>query len=364
MTWLRVAEDSDELRETLADALRWFAAVFVVGCAGSSPVRATASQTSPAIAGSLTSVASSPPAAEASQEAHRLVISAAGCWSSGIWSEALGEEDLTRQRAIEVRCRDLERRVWVGAQESHYDQLCALQASAVAEVVAKVDETATNDRVDDTTRGALVRLASALAEAERELMLARRAAGRVTGDLDHEPEKLNADEVAAVAPLRAHAKLDELLKLDSGALSKEAHALGLLVALDRVEFARSLPKHLRPYAVADELQSIFGVTPPDLPQDANGKLVAGTWLRFLSETAAAAGYPVDDNATTSRERDALAWAGMLQGFSDKLKADADPISSSTDLGRVVTVTFHRLEADYKAQKVAEAMLHSSGARRR
>jgi hypothetical protein len=193
-------------------------------------------------------------------------------------------------KGIETRCQDLERRVWAGAQDkTHYEQLRALETNSVADVVAKVDETAKSDHVDDATRDALVRLTSGLADEERELMLARRAADRVKRDLDHEPEKLNADEVAAVGPLRAHAKLDALLKLDAGGLSREAHALGLLGALDRVELARGLPKHLKLYAVADEFQALFGVTVPDVPQDATRKLVPGTWLRFLSDTASTVG---------------------------------------------------------------------------
>jgi hypothetical protein len=63
---------------------------------------------------------------------------------------------------------------------------------------------------------------------------------------------------------------------------------------------------------------------------------------------------VSDKAKTPRERDALAWAGMLQGFSDKLTADSDGISNATDLSRVVATTQHRLEAEFKAQQGAEA----------
>jgi hypothetical protein len=297
--------------------------------------------------------------------AHQLLIAAAGCWSGGTWSDALGEEDQMKEKGVEARCHDLERRVWVGAQDkTHYEQLRALEMNAVADVVAKVEEAAKADGVDAATRSGLVKLTGALADEEKELMLARRAAERVKRDLDHEPDRLTVDEVDAVIPLRAHAKLQALLELDADGLSREAHALGLLRALDRVEIARGLPKHLKLYAVADELRTVFGVAIPDVPQDATKKLVPGTWLRFLTETAAAAGYPVDDKAVTPRERDALAWAGMLHGFSDKLKAEADAISPSTDLAHVVTVAVHRLEAEYGAQKAAEDSLSVSPAKRR
>jgi hypothetical protein len=184
-------------------------------------------------------------------------------------------------------------------------------------------------------------------------MVARRAGDRIKRDLDREPDKLSTDEVEAVAPLRSHVKLDALYKLDAGGLSKEAHALALLCALDRVEIARGLPKHLKLYAVADSFQLLFGVPVPDVPADATKKLVPGTWLRFLSDTAAAAGHPVSEKAKKPKQKDALAWAGMLEGFSDKLKAESDGVAPTTDLNTVVTAVLHRLEMEFKAQQAAE-----------
>jgi hypothetical protein len=286
---------------------------------------------------------------------------AASCWFGGLWAEALGEEGDMKLKGTEARCHELEQHVWGTEDKSHYEELRALGKDAVADVIAKVDETAKNDSVDGPRRDALVKLATALAEAEREFTLAHRAGDRIKRDLDHEPEKLNNDEVDAVMSLRAHAKLEKLSKLDAGNLSHEANALAVLCAVDRLEVARGLPKHLKFYAVADEFELLFGVALPDVPEDANKKLVPGTWLKFLSETAAAAGHPVNDKVTTARERDALAWAGMLLGFSDKLKADVEGIEAATDLGKVVTVVEHRLEAGFSAQKVAEATLKKPAA---
>ncbi len=286
---------------------------------------------------------------------------AASCWFGGLWAEALGEEGDMKLKGTEARCHELEQHVWGTEDKSHYEELRALGKDAVADVIAKVDETAKNDSVDGPRREALVRVANALAEAEREFMLAHRAGDRIKRDLDHEPEKLNNDEVDAVMSLRAHAKLEKLFKLDAGNLSREANALAVLCAVDRLEVARGLPKHLKFYAVADEFELLFGVALPDVPEDANKKLVPGTWLKFLSETAAAAGHPVNDKVTAARERDALAWAGMLLGFSDKLKADVEGIDAATDLGKVVTVVEHRLEAGFSAQKAAEATLKKAAA---
>lgn len=339
---------------TLA-ALALSAAV-LQACGGEPPPPASAPPP-PTPPASTASAAPSPPAparATTQNEAHKLVVAAAACWFGGVWSDALGEQDEAKLHGVELRCKAVTMRVWGTDDKAHSEQLRAIETNAAADVVAKVDETAKSDSVDGPRREALVKMAAALADAQRELMLARRAGDRVKRDLDREPERLTKDEVDAVAPLRAHAKLDALLKLDAGDLTKEAHALALLCALDRVEMARGLPKHLKLYAVADEFELLFNVAVPDVPDDATKKLVPGTWLKFLTATAAAAGHPVSDKAKTPKEKDALAWAGMLEGFSEKLKADASGVDTATELSKVVSVVLHRLEAEYSAQQAAEA----------
>lgn len=283
------------------------------------------------------------------------MVLAASCWFGGVWADALGEQDqAARHTGIEARCHEVERRVWGADDKTHYEQLRALEQNAQSDVIAKVDETAKNDAVDGPRREVLVKLTGALAEALKETMQARRAADRVKRDLTTEPDKLTKDEVEAVFPLRAHQKLEALYKLEAGDLSKEANVLALLCAMDRVEVARGLPRHLKLYAVADSFQLLFGIAPPDAPQDANKKLVPGAWLRYLVDTASAAGHPVPAKAKTPRERDAMAWAGMLEGFSEKMKADSDGIAPTTDLSKVVSTVLHRLEGEYNAQRNAEA----------
>jgi hypothetical protein len=291
--------------------------------------------------------------AQTQGEAHKFVVAAASCWFGGTWADALGEQDTAKQAGIEARCADVSRRVWSTDDKSHIEELRALEQKAVADVIAKVDSLTKTDSVDGPRRDALVNVTTALADALKETMLARRAGGRVKRDLDHEPDKLSGDEIEAVVPLRAHAKIEALYKLDAGDLTKEAHTLALLCALDRVETARGLPKHLKLYAVADEFKLLFGVNVPDVPADGSKKLVPGTWLKFLTETAGAAGHPVSAKAKTPREKDALAWAGMLEGFGDKLKSESDGVSADTDLSKVATVVMHRLEAEYRAQQAAE-----------
>jgi hypothetical protein len=282
------------------------------------------------------------------------MVLAASCWFGGLWADALGEQDDVKKAGIETRCKELERRVWNADDKVHYEQLRGLEQNATSDVVAAVDSAAKADAVDGPRRDNLVKLTQALADAVKETMLARRAGERVKRDLDREPDKLNKDESDAVPTLRAHDKLQALVKMDAADLSKEANALGLLCALDRVELARGLPKHLKLYAAGDAFVVVFGVTLPDVPQDGTQKLVPGTWLKFLGDTATAAGHPVAATVTKVREKDALAWAGMQQGFGEKLAADADGIATSTDLSKVVTTVLHRLETEFTAQQAAAA----------
>ena len=333
-------------------------ALLTLTACGGSELPPAPPPTPPAPTNSVAPVATAPPTAPSGaptqEEAHKLLVLAASCWFGGLWGDALGEQDQAKVTGIETRCHELERRVWSADDKVHFEQVRAFEQNAVSDVIAAVDQATKTDSVDGPRRDALVKLTGALADAAREMMTARRAGDRVKRDLAREPDKLSTDEVDAVQPLRAHAKLETLLKLDAGDLSKEANALGLLCATDRVEVARGLPKHLKLYAVADTLQLIFGVAVPDVPADATTKLVPGTWLKFLSDTATAAGHPVTDKAKTPRERDALAWGGMQQGFGEKLAADAAGVAPSTDLSKVVTTVLHRLETEYSAQQAAEA----------
>jgi hypothetical protein len=348
------------IRATLLSAL---APLIVSACGGSAPPPAAPPPAASAGASSPPPVASAPPpaasapsAAPTQEAAHKLAIAAAACWFGGAWGDALGEAKDVREANSEARCHDLEKKVWETEDKTRFEQLRALESNAVGGIIARVDSTAKGDTVDGPRRESLVNLTTNLAEALKETMLARRAGDRVKRDLKSEPDKLSTDEVNAVGPLRSHAKLDALYKLDAGDLSKEAHALAILCALDRVEVARGLPKHLKLYAVADTFQLFFGVAVPDVPADASKKLVPGTWLKFLSDTAAAAGHPVPDKAKTPKEKDALAWGGMLEGFSEKLKAQSDGVAATTDLNKVTAAVLHRLEAEYKSQQAAEATL--------
>ncbi len=83
-----------------------------------------------------------------------------------------------------------------------------------------MDIAAKADGVDGPRRDALVKLAQAVGDAVKETMMARRAGERVKRDLDREPDKLSKDESDAVPTLRAHDKLQALVKMDAGDLTK------------------------------------------------------------------------------------------------------------------------------------------------
>jgi hypothetical protein len=323
-----------------------------LACAGAPPPASP--PPAPVASASVAPPPPPPPPPQTQDEAHKLVIAAAACWFGGLWSEALGAKGEAKAEEDEALCHALEERIWGTEDKTHYAELRAVEAKAVADIAAKVDETTRNDSVDGPRREALVKLVTLLGDAQRELRAARRAGARVKRDIDHEPERLTEDEVDAVMPLMAHGKMEALYKLDAGDLTKEANALAILCALDHLEIGRGLPRHLKLYAVADAFQLLFGVGIPDVPEDVQKKLLPGTWLKFLVATAAAAGHPVSEKLQTPRERDMAAWTGMRQGFGDKLKEDADGIAASTELSKVVAAVTARLEAEAATPQSSDA----------
>src|SRR5208282_840951 len=102
----------------------------------------------------------------------------------------------------------------------------------------------------------------------------------------------------------------------------EAHALGVLTAMARIESSRGLPRHLQEYAMQAPLLSLFGMAAPtNLPADASQPLPKGAYLVYVTDAAKAAGHPVPDTAKTPKEREPLAWSGVLEGITEKLRPD-------------------------------------------
>jgi hypothetical protein len=298
------------------------------------------------------------PGAQTDGEAERLVIGAASCWMGGLWSDALGEQRDSRAwglartpdpRGIERRCSAVLAHVYGAFDPMQYAQLRAIEPRIVNDVAARVKAVAETDRVDAAHATQLVILLRGVADAARENLLARKAADDVKADEEQSgsaPDRA-MDKALAAPSLRITTKVDALLTMDAGDLTSEAHALGLLCTLDRLEVARRLPKHLKIYAVGGPFVQVFGVAPPEVPADPTLPIRTGTWPGYLVDVSASAGYPVPAQATEALDRESLAWGGVLQGFADKLRADEGTVSTRTPLPGVLERVAARLEEEHR-----------------
>ena len=306
----------------------------------------------------VTSVAEvTAPIAAPQEEGHRYFVSVAACWFGGLWGLTEGDSAETRKAADQARCHEVVRRTYGADDQTHYEKLRALEPNEVEKLGTKLEGLASSDPVDGPRKEALVKMLKAFADAQRENMFARRAADKIKKDLkgDKEPTKLSKDEAEAVEPLRAHKGLEELFNLaaSAGELGGEAHALAVLTAMDRMTDTRGLPRYMKIYTVGSAFSLLFGVAAPEVPSAAATPLKPGTWIGYLTDVARAAGHPVPDTAKTPKDRDALAWAGILQGFADKLKADSAKVSAVTDLGKLLPAVSKRLEQEYADVKSAQ-----------
>ncbi|HVW24502.1 MAG TPA: hypothetical protein VHC69_04000 [Polyangiaceae bacterium] len=294
-------------------------------------------------------VAQKPVAAEASQgQAHQLVIAVAACWLGGVWSDAEDVPEETRGADAERRCHEVMNRLYGSDDKARYERLRALDVTEVAAAKERIMAVLGGDSVDASRSPALGSLFDGVAAVERENLSARRAADRVKKDIDRErtPGKLSDDVVDAVGPLSESKALLGLLELDAGALTHEARAFAILAAMDRMEIARGLPKHLKVYALERPFGALFSVPSPEIPRDAHTPLKGGVWLDYISSAAESAGHPVPLQAKSLTDRELLAWGGALAGLADKLGVEAAAMSSATELQRVATAVVQRLENEY------------------
>ncbi len=247
-------------------------------------------------------------------------------------------------------------------RQDRLEQLRSFEGSVVGDLAAKIETIAANAPKEAPRKEMLSKLVIAVAAAQREAMEARRAAGRVKRDLDHEPDKLTKDESEAVAPLLATKELGALLALDAGDLVADARAIAFIIAMDHVALSRGLPKHLKVYALAGTLKSLFDATPPaDLPTDATKSLKKGTYLTYVTDVAKLAGHPVPDTAKTLRHKEGLAWAGILEGLGQKIKTNAEKLAPDTELYAVSLRIANRLTAWYEAEESAVTAAETKGA---
>ncbi len=279
--------------------------------------------------------------------AHKLAITAVSCWFGGVWADAMGEAPENRKLSDEARCNDVVHQVWGTDDKAKYEQLRAFDESAVEDVISKVGEGTPS-----------ARLLRAFVEAQHEAMDARRAADRVKKDMagEREHEKLAPDEVAGSKTIADGDALNALMKLNVGDLTHEAHALGVLTAMERIESSRGLPRHMKIFAMQAPMFSLFGMpAPANLPTDATQPLPKGGYLVYVTDAAKAAGHPVPDTAKTPKEREPLAWWGVLVGFTEKLATVVAAVPHDSPLPDVLDRVSHRLEAEFKAERNALAI---------
>ncbi len=273
----------------------------------------------------------------------------------GLWSDALGERGDERAAGIEHRCIELLRDVDITMHEQArakadhvppptpdeaYFPMRAVEPHIVDGISQAVAARAGMNPDEKAQRTDLEHLLRALAAATRETIHARRAADVVKNDVLGEPasETYAADKIQAASALESHGGIDALFQLEAGLYTDEARALGLLVALDRMEIARGLPKHLKIYVVAAAYSNVFGVPAPNVRPLPDKPIPSGTWVTYLADVAAAAGHPVPTDAHAPQNREPLAWAGVQAGFADRLRSGvvrAGAMPPLTDVERSV-----------------------------
>ncbi|HEX7477289.1 MAG TPA: hypothetical protein VF331_05745 [Polyangiales bacterium] len=303
--------------------------------------------------------------AQVGARAHRLAIAAAACWFGGVWSDAEGAGEVERSDTSKRHCRELVAQAYGNDDAARFERLRAVDAVEVSELASKLDAAAHSDALDAAHTAHLRALLIAIADAEREAMYARRAGDKVKDDIavPKPSPKRKADETSASVPLSERRSFDAMLAADVGDLSHELRAFTVLFAMDRLQQARGLPKHLKVLAVSRAMTALFGVAAPNLPEDPTRPPAGGAWLAYLTSIAKTAGHPVPEQAKSLHDRELLAWGGTLMGLADKLRAEVDGISAETDLQPVVRAVIRRLETQYRADEAAmlNASEHGSGA---
>jgi hypothetical protein len=283
-------------------------------------------------------------------DGYNLLIQATSCWQGGLWSDALDEHGEDRIAGINERCHAVLRAI-VAPGDDYYP-LRAVEPRIVDAIAKKVRSLAEGSEQERPHAGELAALLTNIADASRETIDARRAADVVKDDVAGQPQVVvrNADKVAAATKLRAAAALDRLLHV-AGPFTDEAREVGTLMALDRMEIARGLPKHLKIYAVRTALEDVYGVAAPAVSDDAEAPIPSGTWLSYLTQVAAAAGHAVPSDARDPQNREPLAWTGVLEGFADRLRAAASRFPPDTPLGDVRAAIVARLDDEFRNERV-------------
>lgn len=283
------------------------------------------------------------------------MLRAASCWLGGLWSDALGEKGDARASGIRDRCLEVIEDVGDSNAVSYYP-LRAVDSETVGRLADHVRSVAAKDAHDAPHGEELAALLGRVADAARDAVRARRAADVVKSDYDAPAtaDDRRAAKKAAAPLLKEDAGLRALLA-HRGPYEADARALGLLMAVDRLEIARGLPKHLKTYATATALDEVFGVSAPELPDDAAAPIPTGTWLAYLTQAATAAGHPVPESVRDLGNREAFAWSGTLEGFADRLRG----VRPSSELAAVIARVVERLDDEAAGVRAAVLALPPS-----
>ena len=255
----------------------------------------------------------------------------------GLWADALGEKYDARNEGIDARCREV--------APDYEKAMHAIDPTAVDRVAQRV-----GDRD-------LVALTRKIADAARETMQARLAADQVKEDAAKTgaPDTYAADKNAA-APLLSRGDAMRALLDDKGPHADAAHALGVMVALDRMAIARGLPKHLKIEVAGPAYDAVFGVKPPPVSGAPADRAPRGEWLAYLTDVAAAAQHAVPATVGALPDREMLAWASVLEGFADKLRA-MPAFKQNDGVGDVARKIVVRLDAEWKDAQALIAAKH-------
>lgn len=285
----------------------------------------------------------------------------------GLWSDALGETGDARTAGIEHRCIKLLRDVDITmherarakadhvpppSPEEAYFPMRAVEPHIVDGISEAVAARAGMSPDESAQRPHLEHLLRAVAAATRETIHARRAADVVKNDVLGQPvsDAYAADKIKAASALESRGGIDALFRLDAGPYTDEARAFGLLTALDRMEIARGLPKHLKICAVAGAYSNVFGVAAPNLRPLPDKPIPSGTWVAYLADVAAAAGHPVPADAHDPQNREPLAWAGVQAGFADRLRSGVLRVGAVPPLTDVERGVIARLDEQTSGQR--------------
>jgi hypothetical protein len=281
--------------------------------------------------------------------AFALVMSATSCWMGGLWADALGEKYDARTEGIDERCNEVVRAL--DASPDFQRPLRAVDATAVQRISHEVRALAAKDPADAAHANDLVPLLFEIADAMRESTHARLAADQVKEDAAKSPapETYRADKNAAAEPL-SESKAMRALVEERGPYASDARAVGVLVALDRMEIAHKLPKHLKVLVAGPAYAAVFGVTPPAVGGAPADRSPPGIWLGYLTDVAAAGGYPVPQDVVALPDRESYAWSAVLAGFADKLRATPAYAAPETKLGQVVRQVVARLDDEWETAK--------------